>query len=56
MVHVVYIIKPEKFWEKHKTNMGSSKYTFEVGSDASAYIAVSITCLYADLSDNVTSF
>jgi len=30
MVHIVYMIKPEKFWEKHKTNMGSSKYTFEV--------------------------
>lgn len=31
MVHTVYIIKPEKFWEKQKTNMGSSKYAFEVG-------------------------
>ena len=34
LVHVVYLIKPEKFWEKHKTNVGSSKYTFEVCSFA----------------------
>ena len=30
LVHIVYLIKPEKFWEKRKTNVGSSKYTFEV--------------------------
>jgi len=29
-IHVAYIIKPEKFWEKQKTSVGSSKYKFEV--------------------------
>ncbi|KAJ8019897.1 Triple functional domain protein [Holothuria leucospilota] len=28
-IHMVYIIKPEKFWQKHKTSMGSSKQKFE---------------------------
>lgn len=29
LVHTVYIIKPESFWEKHKASVGSSKYAFE---------------------------
>jgi len=29
-IHAAYIIKPEKFWEKQKTSVGSSKYKFEV--------------------------
>ncbi|XP_064646133.1 triple functional domain protein-like isoform X3 [Lineus longissimus] len=28
-IHHAYIIKPEKFWEKQKTSVGSSKYKFE---------------------------
>jgi hypothetical protein len=27
---VAYIVKPEKFWEKQKASVGSSKYKFEV--------------------------
>ena len=30
-VYAAYIIKPEKFWEKQKTSLGSAKYKFEVG-------------------------
>ena len=30
-IHTAYIIKPEKFWEKQKTSLGSAKYKFEVG-------------------------
>lgn len=29
-VHIAFIIKPEKFWEKQKTSLGSAKYKFEV--------------------------
>nr|XP_006819273.1 PREDICTED: kalirin-like [Saccoglossus kowalevskii] len=28
-VHMVYIIKPENFWQKHRTSLGSSKLKFE---------------------------
>ncbi|KAK2189418.1 hypothetical protein NP493_107g06017 [Ridgeia piscesae] len=28
-VYAAYIIKPEKFWEKQKTSLGSAKYKFE---------------------------
>ncbi|XP_021366305.1 triple functional domain protein-like isoform X1 [Mizuhopecten yessoensis] len=28
-VHIAYIIKPEKFWEKQRTSLGSAKYNFE---------------------------
>nr|XP_054757558.1 kalirin-like [Lytechinus pictus] len=28
-IHMVYIIKPEKFWQKQRTSMGSSKLKFE---------------------------
>lgn len=30
VVHVVLIIKPDNFWEKHKTSVSSGKYKFEV--------------------------
>jgi len=29
-VHVVYIIKPENFWQKQRTSLGANKYHFEV--------------------------
>uniref|UniRef100_A0A914WP59 CRAL-TRIO domain-containing protein n=2 Tax=Plectus sambesii TaxID=2011161 RepID=A0A914WP59_9BILA len=29
-VHMVYIIKPDRFWEKHKASIASAKYKFEV--------------------------
>uniref|UniRef100_A0A0N5AUT5 CRAL-TRIO domain-containing protein n=1 Tax=Syphacia muris TaxID=451379 RepID=A0A0N5AUT5_9BILA len=29
-VHIVLIIKPDNFWEKHKTSASSGKYKFEV--------------------------
>ncbi|XP_033628960.1 kalirin-like [Asterias rubens] len=28
-IHMVYILKPEKFWQKHRTSLGSSKLKFE---------------------------
>ncbi|XP_048253877.1 triple functional domain protein-like isoform X2 [Haliotis rufescens] len=28
-IHIAYIIKPEKFWEKQRTSLGSAKYNFE---------------------------
>lgn len=30
-VHVAYIIKPDNFWQKQRTSLGSHKYKFEVG-------------------------
>uniref|UniRef100_A0A1I7W4X0 CRAL-TRIO domain-containing protein n=1 Tax=Loa loa TaxID=7209 RepID=A0A1I7W4X0_LOALO len=29
-VHTVLIIKPDKFWEKHKTSVSSGKYKFDI--------------------------
>ena len=29
-IRTAHIIKPEKFWEKQKTSLGSAKYKFEV--------------------------
>jgi hypothetical protein len=31
-IQAVYIIKPEGFWERHKTTFKTSKLTFEVRS------------------------
>ncbi|KAL5006006.1 hypothetical protein ScPMuIL_017164 [Solemya velum] len=28
-IYIAYIIKPEKFWEKQRTSLGSAKYNFE---------------------------
>jgi len=29
-VHAALLIKPDTFWQKHKTNLGSAKLSFEV--------------------------
>ena len=29
-VHTAYIIKPDNFWQKQRTSMGSQKYKFDV--------------------------
>lgn len=29
-IHVALIIKPDNFWQKQRTNFGSSKFEFEV--------------------------
>jgi len=29
-IYIAFIIKPEKFWEKQRTSIGSAKYNFEV--------------------------
>ena len=29
-IHSTYIIKPDNFWQKQRTSIGSSKYKFEV--------------------------
>ncbi len=31
-IHTTYIIKPDNFWQKQRTSLGSSKYKFEVNS------------------------
>lgn len=30
MTALVYVIKPEKFWEKHKASVTSGKYSYEI--------------------------
>lgn len=37
-IHVALIIKPDNFWQKQRTNFGSSKFEFEVGDDVQALI------------------
>ena len=34
-IHVALIIKPDNFWQKQRTNFGSSKFEFEVTSPCS---------------------
>lgn len=34
-IHVALIIKPDNFWQKQRTNFGSSKFEFEVTSTGS---------------------
>ena len=29
-IHTAHIIKPDNFWQKQRTNLGSQKYKFEV--------------------------
>jgi hypothetical protein len=29
-IHTALIIKPDNFWQKQRTNLGSQKYKFEV--------------------------
>lgn len=29
-IHSALLIKPDTFWQKHKTNLGSAKLSFEV--------------------------
>lgn len=29
-IHTALLIKPDTFWQKHKTNLGSAKFSFEV--------------------------
>ena len=31
-VHTAYIIKPDNFWQKQRTSMGSQKYKFDVST------------------------
>lgn len=33
-IHVALIIKPDNFWQKQRTNFGSSKFEFEVTARA----------------------
>jgi hypothetical protein len=33
-VHIAYIIKPDNFWQKQRTSLGSHKYKFEVSSSS----------------------
>lgn len=40
-IHVALIIKPDNFWQKQKTNFGSSKFIFEVSQ--TSLIAPSFT-------------
>lgn len=36
-IHVALIIKPDNFWQKQKTNFGSSKFIFEVRAISEMY-------------------
>lgn len=36
-IHVALIIKPDNFWQKQKTNFGSSKFIFEVRATREMY-------------------
>lgn len=37
-IHTALLIKPDTFWQKHKTNLGSAKLSFEVSLVAAQLI------------------
>ena len=37
-IHTAYIIKPDNFWQKQRTSMGSQKYKFEVNTALALFI------------------
>lgn len=37
-IHTALLIKPDTFWQKHKTNLGSAKLSFEVSLAAAQLI------------------
>lgn len=39
-IHVALIIKPDNFWQKQRTNFGSSKFEFEVTFEFLLYYTV----------------
>ena len=41
-VSVALIIKPDNFWQKQKTNFGSSKFSFEVTLSLSLSLSLSL--------------
>ena len=43
-IYAAYLIKPEKFWEKQKTSIGSAKYKFEVGDITNSHSADDSMC------------
>ena len=47
-IHTAHIIKPDNFWQKQRTNLGSQKYKFEVG--------VLIFCRYEVISFSILQF
>ncbi len=42
-IHIALIIKPDNFWQKQRTNFGSSKFEFEVRSSFSLLL-VGLCC------------
>ena len=40
-VHTAHIIKPDNFWQKQRTNLGSQKYKFEVRTDFNYKLSIS---------------
>lgn len=38
-IHVALIIKPDNFWQKQRTNFGSSKFEFEVSGASGFFFA-----------------
>lgn len=48
-IHVALIIKPDNFWQKQKTNFGSSKFIFEVSHTSlltPLFLSHSATCMF----------
>lgn len=40
-IHIALIIKPDNFWQKQRTNFGSSKFEFEVRLTLGSHIPTS---------------
>lgn len=45
-IHTALIIKPDTFWQKHKTNLGSAKLTFEVCVCVECLCVLFLTIIY----------
>lgn len=52
-IHTALLIKPDTFWQKHKTNLGSAKLSFEVLYSTQYSTVLSSTAVCPKLSSRV---
>ena len=48
-IHSALLIKPDNFWQKHKTNLGSAKLSFQVCVFVCVCVCVCV-CVVCDIS------
>lgn len=55
-IHTALLIKPDTFWQKHKTNLGSAKLSFEVSLAAALLAEEMVPLVFGRLKGNYILF